>query len=237
MLSEPVLCLLPGLLCDAVVWEPQRLALSAQAEVHVANLWGPDTFEAMAVKVLDETSGPMSVAGHSMGARVAMEMWRLAPDRVIRLALFNTGFHAPRRDEAPSRNALVRMAYEQGMAAVAAAWLPPMVHPDRLQDSELMATLTAMVCRSSPEAFEAQQHAGLHRPDATGYLPRIACPTLVLCGLQDGWSPAAQHEEMARSIKGAELSLIDHCGHMSTLERPAEVISAMKRWLGRRPPG
>ncbi len=230
MSDQALLCLLPGLLCDATVWEPQRLELSTRAEIHIADLRGPDSFTAMAAKVLDETSGPLAVAGHSMGGRVALEMWRLAPERIDRLALLSTGFEGPRPGEETARMALVELAYAKGMAAVADRWLPPMVHPDRVNDRALMDPLIAMVRRATPESFERQQRAGLTRPDATAYLPRIACPALVLCGRQDNWSPIAQHEEMARRIPGSRLVLIEECGHMATVERPDAVSAALAQW-------
>ena len=230
-MPTPTLCLLPGLLCDATVWEPQVAALAGKADIHAADLWGPSSFADMAVKVLDETSGPLAVAGHSVGARVAFEMWRLAPDRIAKLALLSTGFHPPGPNEEPKRMALVKVAYEQGMAAVADRWLPPMLHPDRVHDEALMAPLRAMVCRASPEIFEAQQRAGLTRPDAGPYLDQIACPTLILCGLQDGWSPPVQHEEMARRITGSQLVLVEHSGHMVTVEQPGPVNRALIEWL------
>lgn len=231
MSDQVLLCLLPGLLCDATVWEPQRSELSKQAQVHVADLRGPSSFADMAAKVLDETSGPLAVAGHSMGGRVALEMWRLAPERIERLALLSTGFEGPRPGEEKARMALVDLAYAEGMAAVAERWLPPMVHPDRVNDRALMDPLVAMVCRTTPEIFERQQRAGMTRPDATAYLPRIACPTLVLCGRQDSWSPVPQHEEMARRITGARLTLVEDCGHMATVERPDDVTAALAAWL------
>ena len=233
--TSTTLCLLPGLLCDATVWEPQAAALAARGEVHVADLWGLNSFPAMAEKVLAETSGPLAVVGHSMGARVAFEMWRLQPERVERLALLSTGFHPPGPNEEPKRMALVKLGYDQGMAAVADRWLPPMVHPDRVHDEALMAPLRAMVCRATPEIFEGQQRAGLSRPDAGPYLDQIACPTLILVGLQDGWSPVSQHEEMARRIKGSRLAPVEHSGHMVTVEQPEAVNAALLEWLGSSP--
>jgi pimeloyl-ACP methyl ester carboxylesterase len=131
--------------------------------------------------------------------------------------------------------ALVKLAYEQGMAAVAERWLPPMMHPDRVHDEALMAPLRAMVCRATPEIFEGQQRAGLSRPDAGPYLDQIACPTLVLCGRQDSWSPVAQHEEMARRIRNSALALVDHAGHMVTVEQPKQVNRALMDWLNSSP--
>jgi pimeloyl-ACP methyl ester carboxylesterase len=36
---------------------------------------------------------------------------------------------------------------------------------------------------------------------------------------------------MAREISGAKLAVMEKCGHMSTMERPAEVSAALREWL------
>ncbi len=99
-----------------------------------------------------------------------------------------------------------------------------MLHPDH---SALLEPLTAMVQRSTPETFANQQRALLNRPDARAVLPGIHCPTLVLCGKQDAWSPVTQHEEIAAAIPQSKLIIVDDCGHMSPVEQPA----AVKKWL------
>ena len=58
-----------------------------------------------------------------------------------------------------------------------------------------------------------------------------ALSTLVLCGRQDAWSPVAQHEEIAAMTPRATLEVIDDCGHMSPMEAPDPVASALLRWL------
>jgi pimeloyl-ACP methyl ester carboxylesterase len=88
-----------------------------------------------------------------------------------------------------------------------------------------------MICRSSPERFEAQIRALLARPDRTALLPTIAVPTLVLCGHEDGWSPIDRHHRLAAQIPGAQLVDVPRSGHMSTMERPAEVSAALRAWL------
>jgi pimeloyl-ACP methyl ester carboxylesterase len=62
-------------------------------------------------------------------------------------------------------------------------------------------------------------------------LPQIRCPTLIACGREDLWSPLERHQAMAALIPGSELVVIEHCGHMSTMEQPAAVTAAMRRWL------
>jgi pimeloyl-ACP methyl ester carboxylesterase len=110
------------------------------------------------------------------------------------------------------------------MEALAARWLPPMLHPDR---TALLAPLTQMVKRSTPETFENQQRALLSRPDARAVLSEIQCPTLVLCGRQDTWSSVAQHEQIAALILGSRLVVVEDCGHMSPAEQPEAVTDAL----------
>ena len=62
-------------------------------------------------------------------------------------------------------------------------------------------------------------------------LAQVQCPTLVLTGKDDIWSPPIRHEEIAAGIAGATLTLIPECGHMSTMERPEAVSAAMRSWL------
>jgi pimeloyl-ACP methyl ester carboxylesterase len=232
--GRPVLLLLPGLLCDASVWEPQRRAFAADYEVVIPHFWGFDSLEEMALHALELAGeGPVNVAGHSMGGRVALEILRLAPERLTRLALLDTGVHGAREGEAAQRQVLIDLCRQEGMEALVRVWLPPMVHPDRVQDDDLVRPMAEMIRRATPEIFEGQVKALLNRPDATDYLPKIACPTAVICGRQDGWSPFPRHEEMAAAIPGAVLTAIEDSGHMSTLERPEAVTAALRAWLAR----
>ena len=225
--------LVPGLLCDASIWAAQRDALAGVADVVVADCTTQDTLEAMAGAALALRPGPLIVIGHSMGARVALEMVRAAPDRIARLGLLDTGTH-PRQDgEAERRQVLVDLAFARGMDALADRWLPPMVHEDRVADVALMSGLRAMVRRASPAQHGRQIRALLDRPEVHALLPTIACPTLVMVGRQDRWSPLAQHEAIAAAIPGAELVVIEHSGHMAPVEQPEAVSHALVAWLGR----
>jgi pimeloyl-ACP methyl ester carboxylesterase len=222
----------PGLLCDASIWTAQVEALRPYADVAVADFSQPASLEEMARSALALRDGPLVVVGHSMGARAALEMVRLAPERIERLALLDTGTHPRREGEEATRQVLVDLAYQQGMTALADRWLPPMVDEARAGDPALMEPLRAMVVRATPEQHERQIRALLGRPDARPLLPTIRCPTLVMVGRQDRWSPLAQHEEIAALIPGAELVVIENSGHMSPVEQPEAVSQALLRWLG-----
>jgi pimeloyl-ACP methyl ester carboxylesterase len=235
-MPKPHLVLIPGLVCDETVWKDQVPALNTVAEISIADHKQIDSLGGMAEAILDRAPARFAVAGHSMGGRVALEIFRRAPQRVTGIALMDTNY-TPRpagaagEKEAAGRYALLDKARRDGMRAMAAQWAQPMVHPDRVADAALMNAILAMIERKSPDIFAAQIKALLERPDAGPLLPTIHCPSLVLCGRQDSWSVLAVHEKMGQSIGGTRFVVIENCGHMSTMERPLEVLQAMSGWF------
>jgi pimeloyl-ACP methyl ester carboxylesterase len=229
------LLLLPGLLCDAEVWRHQAQALADVADCRSVEWNAEDSLPAMAGTVLRQAPSQFYLAGHSMGGRVVLEIYAQAPQRVKGIALLNTGYQAPAPEtaeqEARSRYALLEVARTQGMPAMARQWLPPMIHPGRLNDAALVEAIVAMFARKTPDTFAAQIKALLGRPDRTALLSRIQCPALVLTGREDAWSPPARHAEIAARIPGSQLVVVPECGHMSPLERPLEVSQAFREWL------
>jgi pimeloyl-ACP methyl ester carboxylesterase len=190
----------------------------------------------MAEAVLNWAPERFALAGHSMGGRVAFQVYRLAPERVAKIAVMNTGADArpsgaAGENEERNRRALLQIARSQGMRAMAVEWLKGMIPPYRQKDGELVEEIIHMFEQKTPDMFETQMLALLARPDANPVLGRIRCPALVLTGCDDTWSPPARHQDIARAIPGAELALIPKCGHMSMMERPGEVAEAMRRWL------
>lgn len=236
-MSATPLVLLPGLLCDQAVWAPQIEALGDRVHAHVVHYGARDSLVAMAQHVLDSAPAPrFALAGHSMGGRVAFEVWRLAPERVMRLALLDISYHplAPGEageNERLGRHTLLDKARREGMRAMADEWARGMVHESRIGGPVFEAILD-MFERSSPEVFAAQIQALLDRPDADPLLPTITCPTLVLCGRDDAWSPPARHEHLHARIGGSTLVIVERCGHMSTLEQPEAITKALRQWLG-----
>ena len=230
-MTRPVLYLLPGLLCDETVFAPQVEALAGVCEVRIPSFRGLDSFDAMARAVLDAAPPRFSIAGFSMGGRVAFHLASIAPERIERFCAFDTGVVPASEAELPKRQALVDLANTQGMAALVAAWLPPMLHEARRNDDAFTAPLKDMVMRFSPQDHEKQIRALIHRPDMRPVLPTIACPTLIACGAQDGFSPPADHQAIAAAIPGARLVVIEESGHFLPVEQPAKFNEALQAWL------
>ncbi|HEX3501194.1 MAG TPA: alpha/beta fold hydrolase [Stellaceae bacterium] len=227
------LLLLPGLLCDAALYQPQIAALADIASPIVGDLTRHDSIAAMAAAMLGEMPEYFSLVGLSMGGYVAQEIMRQAPHRVSRLALLDTSALPDTDEQRARRRGLIELVGKGHFKGVTPQLLPQLISPDRLTDQPLVYAVIDMAERIGRDAFLRQQKAAMGRPDGRADLKRIACPTLVLCGRDDAVTPVALHEEMAAAIPGAELVVIEDCGHLSTLERPEAVNSALRSWLGR----
>ncbi len=231
MTGKTPLLLLPGLLCDAGLWRPQIEALADIAEPQVADLTRSAAIRGMAEAALAAAPGRFALAGLSMGGYVAQEIMRLAPDRVERLALLDTSARPDTPEQSARRRGLIELARKGTFKGVTPRLLPYLLHPDRLDDKTLVETVMAMAERVGQEAFLRQEEAILGRVDGRKDLRRIGCPTLILCGAQDSLTPPELHREMAEHVRHARLVEVPDCGHLSTLERPAEVSAALRDWL------
>lgn len=223
--------LIPGLMNDAWVWRHQIGALSRFAQVVVAHNDGCDSLGAMAEKILSISRGPMTVIGHSMGGRVALEVVARAPGRVARLGLLDTGAAGAREVEAAGRMKLVDLARAQGMAAVAREWLPPMLAPANRDNRGLVDGITEMLERCTPQIFAGQQKALIERRDRTALLSNLACPTFIAAGSEDEWASPAQHGEMAEAMPNATLRIVQGSGHMLPVEAPEALTELLVEWL------
>lgn len=230
------LVLIPGLLCDASLWGPQVEALS-----DVADIWIPDLREQRTMREMGEavcSEAPFerfALAGLSMGGYVGMEVMRSAPERVTRIALLDTRAGLDSSEESSRRHELMRLAQTaRGFTPITNRLLPLLVHPSRVKDPRLTRIIRRMAQHTGIDGFVRQQSAILSRSDSGAVLSKVRVPTLVLCGREDALTPLPMHEEMARIVPGAKLVVVEQCGHLSTLEKPAEVNAALREWLAAR---
>jgi pimeloyl-ACP methyl ester carboxylesterase len=89
-----------------------------------------------------------------------------------------------------------------------------------------------MIFSSDPRGIAAASRGMANRADATGLLPEIDCPTLLIAGQRDQIVPVAEMHAMAEAMPHARLVEISNAGHLTPLENPAEVNAAMLSFLG-----
>jgi pimeloyl-ACP methyl ester carboxylesterase len=226
------LILLPGLLCDAALWQNQINDLKNIANITVANTTKHNSIAAIAHDVLEQAPSTFALSGLSMGGYVALEILRQAPQRVLKLAIFNSSARADTPEQQERRRILLALSKSGQFKGVTPRLLPLLIHPDRLTDTTLTTTITTMAKRVGRDAFANQQTAILNRIDSRPSLKDIACPTLIVGGEQDAITPPDLLQELADGIKGSQLHMIAPCGHLSVLERPELVNPLLREWAG-----
>ena len=97
-------------------------------------------------------------------------------------ALLDTSARPDTAEQTRRRGALLALSRRGRFNGVTPRLLPQLIHPDRLDEAELTATVMGMAERIGRDAFVRQQTAIMGRPDSRPALGRISCPTLVVCG-------------------------------------------------------
>jgi pimeloyl-ACP methyl ester carboxylesterase len=222
--------LVPGLNCTARLFAEQIPALWRFGPVTVADHTRDDSMAAIASRILAAAPPRFALAGLSMGGYIAFEIVRQAPQRVVKLALLDTGSRAETAEQTEQRRPFIELAQTGRFAEVAEGDFPG-VHRDRQDDEALKRLMRLMAEETGPQAFLRQMQAIISRQDARAGLSAIACPTLVLVGEGDELTPPALSREIAGAIPGSRLVVVPACGHLSTMERPEAVNSALIEWM------
>lgn len=230
-MAPPTLVLLPGLLNTKRVFEPLIAALDGAADVIVPELAAYDSMGAMAMAVLEAAPERFALGGFSMGGYVCFEIMRCSAERVERLALIDTQAGPDSPEATARRRGFIEQSRLGRFHGVQPSLLPNLVHPTRLADPAVVQPILDMGREIGPEGFVREQRAIMARPDSRRMLVDIDVPTLVVSGRQDQSVPLARAQEMAADIANARLVVLEECGHMAPLEKPAEVADALRRWL------
>jgi len=224
------LVLLPALLCDEDLYRAQIDAVADLAAPQVITVAEP-SLEAAARLVLRRAPERFALAGTSAGGNLALEVIAAAPSRILGLWLtgVNPGVHG---DPAGARR-LGDLARAGGFEKVLDELAARCIHDAGARAATALATLRAMARRAGPDVFLRQSEAVITRRDRTGVLETLDVPTLLLWGRHDQFSPPDRAAAIAARLPSAHLEVLDDCGHLPTLERPAESTAAVRAWLKR----
>jgi pimeloyl-ACP methyl ester carboxylesterase len=223
--------LVPGLACSPRIYAPQVPDLWRVAPVHLANHARGGDMAAIARRILAEAPLRFSLAGHSMGGYIVLEMYRQAPERIARLALLSTSARPETPEAAERRRHLIAEVKAGNYRKVVDGLFEKFVHPSRARDEGLRRIVLDMADDVGPDAFVWQLEAIMTRADSRPTLAQIRCPALVLTSDTDNMVPTAFSTELADGIAGAKLVRIPDCGHLPQLEKPQATTDALLDWL------
>jgi pimeloyl-ACP methyl ester carboxylesterase len=231
MTRRPALAFASAHMTDERLYAHQLAALESAYDCSVFVFRDHDSMAGMAQQVLSAMPERFTWIGLSLGGYAAFEAIRCALPRLERLVLIDTTAVADHPQRREGRHKDIATVQQGGIEALIpelpARWLLP-AHVGNTALAELMAEMARSV--GAVGQFN-QQTAMLGRPDSHADLARVRVPTLVMCGRQDPVTPLADHEAMAACVPGAQLQVIESCGHLSTIEQPDAVTAALTRWL------
>ncbi|MEM6410375.1 MAG: alpha/beta hydrolase [Pseudomonadota bacterium] len=225
---------IPGFMCDHRLFTHQSAALSdAGYDCRHADLSRGLSLENIAKKVLEKAPKRFAAVGLSMGGLVAFELYRQAPERITHLALLNTTARPDAAGEA-RKNQLRRVASGDLDLVLKEDLKPQYLHPQN-RGKDTLELLEDMGRHLGEHVFCSQTMALACRRSYCNLLDRIVCPTIVIAGADDTVCPVNRHEEIASRISGADLHILEDCGHLSTLEKSEKVNDALLALLARQP--
>ena len=175
------------------------------------------------------------IYGRSRGGMLAQELVLTHPGRVRSLILSGTTDRGPESTGSTERvERAMHFTPEMSREDIFAAQDEAMAAPGwRERDPKAFAYCLATDLEAPPRRFAVQhQQAAFGDWTSHGRLGSITCPTLVLCGADDGMVPPDNSRRLARTIVGARLELIPQCGHLPMLEQPEAVTRAVFAFLG-----
>jgi pimeloyl-ACP methyl ester carboxylesterase len=162
-----------------------------------------------------------------MGGYISFEMLRVAPERIVKLALLDTSARPDAPEQTVQRQSQVALARSGRLGEVTDLLFPRLVHSMHQTDESLRRIVRTMAAEVGVEGFARQQQAIIGRVDSRPHLGGIRCPTLVLVGDGDVLTPPALAAEIAAGIPGARLITVPDSGHLSTLEQPRRVTAEL----------
>lgn len=170
------------------------------------------------------------VIGTSMGGMIAQQLALLHPDRIDRLVLMSTSFGgAEAVPPTPEAIALFTpppglSLAEQRRMSLGVITAPGFAEKNLDLLEHLVALRESVPTRG--RVFHAQLEA-IFTSDRGEAVRKLQPPTLVIHGVDDTLVPVGNGKLLAERIPGARLCLLERCGHLPHLERPAESAEAV----------
>lgn len=189
---------------------------------------GP-SFEACVAQVLARAPQQFVILGTSFGGRVALETALAAPERVRGLVVIGSG-PGPVADQRAGFRRSERL--RAGEARHVAAEMGDMIaHMEGPNGPATRQAFIEMCASLGPDAMTRQSDALAQRQDLRPRLGEVACPALLLWGVHDKFSPAADGLRMAAAMPQGRYVEIADCGHFPSLEYPGETAAALDHWM------
>lgn len=240
------LVLIHGSPFNRSMWDPQTAILQSSYRVVTFDLrgYGRSTapvsektflsdFAHDTADLMDTLNIPAAgVMGLSMGGQIALEFYRLYPQRVTALILADTFAQLDTPENKQNRYWTADRLMREGMQGYAQDNLSKMICPQTIATQPAVVQhVMEMMLTTPPAGAAAALRGRAERQDYTEILSQIAAPTLIVVGDQDAFTPVSDAKYMHERIPQSELVVIEQAGHMPNLEQPEAFNQALRGFL------
>ena len=231
----PTLVFIPGLMLTPRLYDPQVAAFRDRFPIVFGDTLNRGNITAMAEAALAATEDEIIPVGLSMGGYVALEMARLAPQRLKGLIIMDSNAATDSPDRKAERQRLIEMSGLGKFRGVTKTLLAQFIAHANLNDETITMPIMAMAEQVGRENFILQQQAIMSRRDQFDTLRQLDIPGLFIVGSED-IAFLEPVRDMAAAMKNSTYVEIADAGHLPTLEEPEAVIDAMEGFLGKHYP-
>ena len=229
-MNTPIV-LLPGLMCDSRLFQPQINILSRDRTVIIAPVSGFNSVKEIASNILESLPNKFILVGLSFGGIVALEILKMRQKEIQKLVLMDTSYFSEQKYISEKREAQILAVQNGDLEKVMIEEHIPNYLSNDKKDTTIAKLCKEMALDLGAQVFIQQSLALIGRDDQTEMLGSIEIPTLLLCGEHDKLCPVSVHQKMHKLIKKSSLSIIPKAGHLPTLESPKLTNRILCKWL------
>ncbi len=247
--SGPAVILLHGLGGDASHWAQTTPALAKSFHVFVPDQIGfgesaKPQIEYRIGTLVDFLNGfckklninKATVVGNSLGGWTAIAFTLAHPERVDRMVLVDAAGYSLKRTGQPVSPELLRGLNPSTLESTRALMLTVFANKAMVTDAFVEQVFIERMRRGDSYTIDRFMDSyALNLDVIDGKLDSIKVPTLVVWGREDALTPLAGGQSMAKEIAGAELAILDKCGHSPQMECAAPFNSALLKFLNSAP--
>jgi pimeloyl-ACP methyl ester carboxylesterase len=234
------LVLIHGFPLDWRIFEQQVAALSKNSRVIAPDLPGfgqsksdkPFSIASLADHVHELLKSlnalPCALGGLSMGGYIALAFAKKYPQDLSALILMDTRAEGDTPEGKAARDKMIELVRKEGSKAIANQMLPKMFAEQTLKsNADAVKKIRDIMEHCPPKTIEHALAALRDREDYSGILSSITAPTLIIVGEHDALTPPKMAQTLDEKIPNSKLIQIPGAGHVSTMEKPAEVTAAI----------
>jgi pimeloyl-ACP methyl ester carboxylesterase len=244
--TNPAVILLHGLGGDVSNWAMTIPALSGKYHVYAPDQIGFGKSDkplanyrvAMLVEFLDVFCRKLGVqkatlVGNSLGGWTAAAFALAHPEKVDKIVLVDAAGYSSKRWGGPEMTKEALAALNPSTTEDFKRLLSLILYNKAmLTDQFLETALTNKLKRGDGYTINSFIESIVRGEDfLDGRTKAIKTPTLVVWGKDDGLTPLGLGKAFTEDIPGAQLVVIDNCGHVPQMEKPAEFNSALLKFL------